>query len=161
MVLLVSIVHSQVDHVGGEVKTVQEEYIECEINEKRKKWNKLKLANELTKLNHDIICLQTNQFHPFKNICRRDFSFLEQGRKYYTSREKLYAPMSHYITTSSSNALRDGKHCVEKLIEHVVQKRNYKIIFENLRNSPSIQISFCGILITAIVGLLDLRNKKI
>ncbi|SCQ16512.1 conserved Plasmodium protein, unknown function [Plasmodium ovale] len=129
MVLLVSIVHGQVDHVRGEVKTVQEEYIECEINDKRKKWNKLKLMNELTKLNHDMICLQTNRFHPFKNICRRDFSFLEQGRKYYTSREKL-------------------------------QKRNYKIIFENLRNSPSIQISFCGILITAIVGLLDLRNKK-
>ncbi|SBS92796.1 conserved Plasmodium protein, unknown function [Plasmodium ovale curtisi] len=116
------IAEKMMDHVRGEVKTVQEEYIECEINDKRKKWNKLKLMNELTKLNHDMICLQTNRFHPFKNICRRDFSFLEQGRKYYTSREKLYAPMSPYIKTSSSNARGDGEHCMEKLIEHTKKK---------------------------------------
>ncbi|SOV76796.1 conserved Plasmodium protein, unknown function [Plasmodium reichenowi] len=41
------------------------------------------------------------------------------------------------------------------------QKRDYNLIFQNLRNSPSIHIATCGIFMTIIIGLLNLKNKKI
>ncbi|CAA9989230.1 conserved Plasmodium protein, unknown function [Plasmodium knowlesi strain H] len=44
---------------------------------------------------------------------------------------------------------------------HKMQKRNYKLIFENLCSSPSIQISFCGILMTAIAALVDLKKRRL
>ncbi|KNG76754.1 hypothetical protein PFMG_02910 [Plasmodium falciparum IGH-CR14] len=40
-------------------------------------------------------------------------------------------------------------------------KRDYNLIFQNLRNSPSIHIATCGIFMTIIIGLLNLKNKKI
>ncbi|KJP87147.1 hypothetical protein AK88_03194 [Plasmodium fragile] len=42
-----------------------------------------------------------------------------------------------------------------------LQNRNYKLVFENLCSSPSIQISFCGILMTAIAALVDLKNRRL
>ncbi|SBS96341.1 conserved Plasmodium protein, unknown function [Plasmodium malariae] len=111
------------------IMTVEEECIQCEINNKKKNWSNDKLVKELTQLNHDIICLNKYQHHPFKKSCQASFSFLKQGEKYYTSSEKL-------------------------------QKRNYRLIFENLKSSPSVQISLCGILMTIIVGLVDLKNRK-
>ncbi|GAB66915.1 hypothetical protein PCYB_102650 [Plasmodium cynomolgi strain B] len=42
-----------------------------------------------------------------------------------------------------------------------LQNRNYKLVFENLCSSPSIQISFCGILMTVIAALVDLKNRRL
>ncbi|EUD68273.1 hypothetical protein C922_01293 [Plasmodium inui San Antonio 1] len=42
-----------------------------------------------------------------------------------------------------------------------LQNRNYKLVFENLCMSPSIQISFCGILMTVIAALVDLKNRRL
>ncbi|ANQ08695.1 Uncharacterized protein PCOAH_00030430 [Plasmodium coatneyi] len=41
-----------------------------------------------------------------------------------------------------------------------LQNRNYKLVFENLCASPSIQISFCGIIMTAIAAVVDLKNRR-
>ncbi|KMZ86308.1 hypothetical protein PVBG_01831 [Plasmodium vivax Brazil I] len=42
-----------------------------------------------------------------------------------------------------------------------LQNRNYRLVFENLCSSPSIQISFCGILMTVVAALVDLKNRRL
>ncbi|CAD2094945.1 conserved Plasmodium protein, unknown function [Plasmodium vinckei brucechwatti] len=117
------------ENILKKIKTVDDEYIECEINNKKKKWSEYKLAKEFYKYNHNLICLKKYEYNPFKKVCQENFSFLKEGERYYTSNDKLH-------------------------------KRHYKLIFQNLMNSPSIQISFCGIVMTAIAWLVDLKNKK-
>ncbi|CRH00513.1 conserved Plasmodium protein, unknown function [Plasmodium relictum] len=134
MVLFSSIVNNIYENTKkvnecSDIKTVEEEYIECEINNKKKKWSENKLKYELQNMNHDIICIKKYKYYPFKKKCQNNFSFLREREKYYTSNEKI-------------------------------KKRNYKIIYENLKSSPPIQIAFCGILMTILIGLLELKNKK-
>ncbi|CRG97930.1 conserved Plasmodium protein, unknown function [Plasmodium gallinaceum] len=134
MVLFSSIMNNKYENAKKikedlDIKTVEEEYIECKINNKKKKWSEKKLNSELRNLNHDIICMKKYKYYPFKKKCYNNFSFLKEGEEYYSSNEKL-------------------------------KKRNYKIIYENLKSSPPIQIAFCGILMTIIIGLLELKNKK-
>lgn len=110
-------------------KTIEETYVECTINEKKKKWTEYKLEEELKNRKHDVICLNRKKYDFFKKKCETGFSFLKEGEAYYTSKEK-------------------------------VGKRDFKIIRENLKNSPPVQIAFCGILVTLIIGLLEMKNKK-
>ncbi|VWU53189.1 conserved protein, unknown function, partial [Hepatocystis sp. ex Piliocolobus tephrosceles] len=129
MVLLPTILNSQnTNGINSEsqqkllpnIKIIEEEYIECEINKKKKLWTLSKLKKEFNKYNHNIICLNKYKYYPFKKICQPEFSFLKNGEKYYTINNRML-------------------------------KRDYKLIFENLTTSPSMQISFYGILVTAIV----------
>ncbi|SOV21356.1 conserved Plasmodium protein, unknown function [Plasmodium sp. DRC-Itaito] len=117
-------------NINPDVKIVESKYINCEINNKKREWSKNKLNKELRKWNHDIICSKQYQFNPFKQSCDKNFYFLKEGQKYYTSNQKF-------------------------------QKRDYNLIFQNLRNSPSIHIAACGIFMTIIIGLLNFKNKKI
>ncbi|GAW81405.1 hypothetical protein, conserved [Plasmodium gonderi] len=111
------------------IKTVDEKYITCEINKKKKQWTDRKLQKEFSLQNHDLVCLNKYRYHPLKDVCQGAFSFLQDGESYYTSSYKL-------------------------------QNRDYGLIFRNLCTSPSIQISFCGIMITIIAALVDLKNRR-
>ncbi|SOV11692.1 conserved Plasmodium protein, unknown function [Plasmodium sp. gorilla clade G2] len=82
-------------NINPDVKIVESEYINCEINNKKREWSKNKLNKELRKWNHDIICSKQYQYNPFKQSCDKNFYFLKEGQKYYTSNEKLNSPSIH------------------------------------------------------------------